>query len=439
MTTWGKCFCRVWLTFTAGCLAPVNDRLVIECGTGTVEVDGRCISSLTCGPGTVERNGRCEASGGAGGGVAGGLTCGTGTTELNGACVSTGKECGTGTHAEGALCVRDLVTSPCGAGTHEAMGSCVPDVRCGPGTQAMNGQCVPTTGLTCGIGTSEVSGSCVSTLSCGSGTVLMSGQCVASTGAWYDVRVATLSVPADGYSHVPVLAIGRQANGQPALDPVVLTLTRSSAGTLTPSQVTLTGIGAFTHLQPCSTATTGCLGPARVVMALASSPNVPVATSEEFMLVAPPGVGTPANCLAYPQALYFSGSGYIFTGTQLITAGTFTSTGAYGRPNEAGFRVTASNATMGYWSIELAAPQGSTLVAQPYHGATRWPFQPPTAPGLSVSGSGRGCNQSTGAFEIQTITHGLPDGGLSELVMTFEQFCENQPSNVLRGCMRYTP
>jgi hypothetical protein len=282
---------------------------------GTNEVDGQCVAALTCGPGTFEQGGRCLASRGAGGG-AGGLACGPGTTELNGVCASTGKECGAGTHVEGSQCVRDLVAAPCGAGTREAMGTCVADVRCGPGTQAANGQCVPTTELACGIGTRELSGACISTLSCGSGTVLMGDQCVASTGAWYDVRVATLNVPADGYSVVPVLAIGRQANGLPALDSVVLTLTRSTAGTLAPSQVTLTGIGSFTQLTPCANTSAPCVGPARIVMALASNPTVPVATSEEFNLIAPMGVGTPANCTAYPRALSFNGTGYIFAGTQ---------------------------------------------------------------------------------------------------------------------------
>ena len=155
------------------------------------------------------------------------------------------------------------------------------------------------------------------------------------------------------------------------------------------------------------------------------------------MLVAPAGVGTPANCTPYPRALYFNGSGYIFNGMQNITAGTFHTSGS-ANPNHLGVRVEASVASMGYWNVELAAPMDMQLGAQVYRNATRWPFQPPTSPGLSVSGSGRGCNQLSGAFEIQTLNL-FPDGGVSELVATFEQFCENQPNNVLRGCVKYTP
>jgi hypothetical protein len=32
----------------------------------------------------------------------------------------------------------------------------------------------------------------------------------------------------------------------------------------------------------------------------------------------------------------------------------------------------------------------------------------------------------------------MTSGQVSEFVATFEQFCEQQPSNVLRGCIHYT-
>src|SRR5687767_11264851 len=50
------------------------------------------------------------------------------------------------------------------------------------------------------------------------------------------------------------------------------------------------------------------------------------------------------------------------------------------------------------WSLDFAAPQGVPLTPGVYEYATRYPFQEPHLNGLTVSGSGRGCNQSVGRF-----------------------------------------
>lgn len=212
------------------------------------------------------------------------LTCGSGTTEKNGACVSTGLECGAGTHVEGLFCVANAGTA-CGTGTHESMGKCVGDVACGPGTKVMGGMCVPNGALTCGMGTQEVNGVCVSAVSCGAGTTLMGTQCTASLAAWYDVRLATNQVPADGFTRIQVLGLGRNADGTPKLDPVVFSLSRATAGTLTPTATTLAPLGANVFLLPCATTSASCLGPATINLALASNPSVIVA-SADFELVA---------------------------------------------------------------------------------------------------------------------------------------------------------
>ncbi len=71
-----------------------------------------------------------------------------------------------------------------------------------------------------------------------------------------------------------------------------------------------------------------------------------------------------------------------------------------------------------------------------YPTAERYPFQPAGVAGLSVTGDGRGCNQSSGRFQIHKLT--MSGGAVVEFVATFEQFCEKSPSNVLRGCVKYT-
>jgi hypothetical protein len=92
-----------------------------------------------------------------------------------------------------------------------------------------------------------------------------------------------------------------------------------------------------------------------------------------------------------------------------------------------------------WWAAEFAAPSDAgPLVTQVYRNAERYPFQPPGAPGIDVSGDGRGCNQILGHFEIHRIQVSAT-GALEDFVATFEQYCEMNPSDVLRGCVRYTP
>src|SRR5438876_151081 len=58
------------------------------------------------------------------------------------------------------------------------------------------------------------------------------------------------------------------------------------------------------------------------------------------------------------------------------------------------------SATGDFWSLDFAALMGATLVPGVYEGATSWPFQAASSPGLSVYGDGRGCNTLTGRFVV---------------------------------------
>ena len=84
-----------------------------------------------------------------------------------------------------------------------------------------------------------------------------------------------------------------------------------------------------------------------------------------------------------------------------------------------------------WWNLDLASPTGQPLKPGPYDNARRWPFQSSTQPGLSFSGTGRGCNTLTGSFVIREIVLG-PDNTLDRLSASFEQHCEGS-SAALRG------
>lgn len=78
----------------------------------------------------------------------------------------------------------------------------------------------------------------------------------------------------------------------------------------------------------------------------------------------------------------------------------------------------------GSYDLYFELPRGSSF-AQPgtYDGATRYPFNSPTQPGLSIDGDGRGCNRLGGSFEvIESQFSG--SGQLLRLAVDFVQHCE---------------
>ncbi len=78
------------------------------------------------------------------------------------------------------------------------------------------------------------------------------------------------------------------------------------------------------------------------------------------------------------------------------------------------------------WTLEFAAPGDVDIVVGAYNGATRYPFQAATDPGLSLFGDGRGCNQLTGSFDVLEVSYDIAGDVLSAAI-DFEQFCEGGP------------
>ncbi|WP_410596283.1 hypothetical protein [Amycolatopsis sp. lyj-23] len=85
--------------------------------------------------------------------------------------------------------------------------------------------------------------------------------------------------------------------------------------------------------------------------------------------------------------------------------------------------VSVSGFNSDWWTLDLVAPSGTGLTAGTYDGATRYPFQGADAPGLDLSGNGRGCNTLTGTFTVQNAVFG-PHGYVQTFDATFEQHCE---------------
>ena len=95
-----------------------------------------------------------------------------------------------------------------------------------------------------------------------------------------------------------------------------------------------------------------------------------------------------------------------------------------------------ANVDAGDWTLNLSAPSGGLLVPGTYVGATRYPFNSSGAPGVSVYGDGRGCNNDYGTFTIYQIASDST-GALSQLNATFTQTCEQLTAAPLVGFIRY--
>jgi hypothetical protein len=99
--------------------------------------------------------------------------------------------------------------------------------------------------------------------------------------------------------------------------------------------------------------------------------------------------------------------------------GTFTASGSSNHT----FAAVDFNGGDTNWTLDFAAPAGQQLIAgQQYTGAMRYPFQG-SAPGMDISGSGRGSNTLTGIFTIQQVGYGS-GGSLNQFTATFEQHSE---------------
>jgi len=87
------------------------------------------------------------------------------------------------------------------------------------------------------------------------------------------------------------------------------------------------------------------------------------------------------------------------------------------------------------WNLSFGPPSGQGLIHEEYEGAQRFAFHSPTAPGLEVTGDGRGCNTLTGRFLVSEAVF-ASTGTVQKLAIDFEQHCEGAPP-ALYGSVRF--
>jgi hypothetical protein len=242
---------------------------------------------------------------------------------------------------------------------------------------------------------------------------LSSGSISVSVGGWQ----ASLGVPsgqtfATGTysSGVSIFGNGRGCNNY--------------YGSFTVYEATATSFNA-TFTQTCESATAAPLVGFIRYNATTTTP-VPTLPSSAQPITPPANSGsTSANA---DEFWFQSATGdYIGAGTTVDYTGSNVSTsGTLG----------AITASAGDWTLNLGAPHGEQLVPGTYTGSTRYPFNTGTAPGLSVYGNGRGCNEDFGTFTVYEIASDNT-GKLTRLNATFSQTCESTTAPPLVGFIRY--
>jgi len=89
--------------------------------------------------------------------------------------------------------------------------------------------------------------------------------------------------------------------------------------------------------------------------------------------------------------------------------------------------VNVSGGTFGdSYSMDFAAAPGAALAPGYYTHAQRAPFREAGRPGIDISGSGRGCNEISGLFQVKDIA--FTGSTLSRLWIVYEQHCEGGTS-----------
>jgi hypothetical protein len=150
--------------------------------------------------------------------------------------------------------------------------------------------------------------------------------------------------------------------------------------------------------------------------------------------------GTPSSapCLTGGSIIYFDGDlgDYIHPGVETIYATDSRNwlAGDVGEKDtfEQGWAGSPNDWYFSFSSRQLNEP----LRIQRYDGAQRYPFEEAGHPGLDITGAGRGCNMSSGWFQIESLAGGPNSGSFTELTVIFEQHCENGTA-ALRGCLHY--
>lgn len=266
---------------------------------------------------------------------------------------------------------------------------------------------------------------------CGASTHEQAGTCIADSR--FELR-APPAIRADGYSPVDMRAFGFDAAGLPASDRVIVTVDRVTAGQIASPVFALGDLGGATTFIPCNAAdasNTTCAGPAQLELALASAPQLPLATAD-VELVAPTPVGDVTPCLAGGNILHYDTVDYGTPPTLTISSnGVFDVFGSLARGV---VHVFADDVG---WSLTFDVSKlGIPMLPSIYEDAKQVGYADAGEPVYQLTGIGN-CTPIS-RFQIHTFTYDADTQDVIAITATFEEHCDTDPTRTRTGCVHYT-
>lgn len=259
-----------------------------------------------------------------------------------------------------------------------------------------------------------------------------------ATGAAHYAILAEPMVGANGITPNGVRVLGWDAQGAPALDPVVLGTSRPGSGHFTSPRLTLGPGGAQTAFIACDKSATGCLGPVSLEVALASAPSVPIA-HVDLAIVDPLLVDPAKQCRTGGNVLYVKGDDQIFTGEETLGPSATWTTNTFSDAAT----IDVATATESFeLQFNTSRVQSVSMFTGPYLDATLAQnqiigSQPVGYPAMNIARNGTACSMITGQFQILDIAH-TGDPTFTTTIV-FEQHCEGSATTALRGCVHVQP
>jgi hypothetical protein len=147
-----------------------------------------------------------------------------------------------------------------------------------------------------------------------------------------------------------------------------------------------------------------------------------------------PDVASTEACQGDPRVMHLDGDDFIYTGTLRLTEATWSDVS---QPRRIYLLLDTGAPPQGeQWNLRFESRLLEyDLIPGTYEAAERAAFASPGHPGIDVSGAGRGC-ETSGRFQIHEIDQ-RADGYLHQLLLSFEQHCNNSSTQRLTGCVRF--
>ncbi len=257
-------------------------------------------------------------------------------------------------------------------------------------------------------------------------------QCVITDVPFYSVRTPATVLRANGFSTLPIVAVGDLSDAGVSTDSFVFALSREDAGVITPSSTKLTAFGTTDAIFKSCNAVTDptCAGPVRITMARATDPAAILTTSLPINLVTPSPVGDLVHCPAGASSGWVKGekvSSVVygersFPSVNLANYGD----GPYGLTL---FAVTGSES----WTFYITSGYTAKSPLFP----TVFESTDQDSPFFRVSSPvGGSCYNASSRFQIYELTRDKY-GDVVALAFAFEQRCNGGDDSLSLGCLRF--